>query len=638
MAKKRLKIKDKQGNIVNYDISSASVTIDAEGKTLDVKLTELVAAIQAAVNAVVYNGVPHYVNNSMVDLGNQIQPDWAESSTGYPSFIRNKPDVVTGIKVGDGGETITPTGGIITLPNSGGQVTDADTEMSDTSENAVQNKVIKAYVDSLISGLIDGAPQALDTLNELAAALGDNSNFASAITQQLATKQDSLVAGNGITIAQDGKTVSVDAEVVQPVTADGTFAVRIGNNTYTINLNHTHENMAKLEKHTPATMPDAEDMEDDTIYAEIEDGEVNVLYIGGIPFYGGGGAVSGPVLRRPADGSTINMGETENGSVNKAIKVKGKNLTQALTIELDGTGYTFGNTQPSGVTIVNNTELTITAAAANALNGVDIVVVYTGSDTDENASGTLGITSGTPDNVSVEATLVANRVVIENLAGVKLTGTQWLQTDYKPNDKTEFTLNVKFTPNSHTEDYPATGSGTLLQCPTNSVDGKKFRLYLGGRNSESVPKGTYMILLINESSVKYGDDYQFITYTSDTNQQEYLDFIVDHSIIQYAIEPSNGRLTFSNTSTNRSCITSKKTSTMENNMMIGKSDTEGILTRMDVTIYSLEIREQGNVVRRYTAKRRNGVPHLYEEVTGTFLRSETAKVSGLAADELVAVE
>ncbi len=57
---------------------------------------------------------------------------------------------------------------------------------------------------------------------------------------ELNAKQDTLVAGNGIVVAQDGKTVSVDAEVVQPVTADGTFAVRIGGNTYTINLNHSH--------------------------------------------------------------------------------------------------------------------------------------------------------------------------------------------------------------------------------------------------------------------------------------------------------------------------------------------------------------------------------------------------------------
>ncbi len=65
---------------------------------------------------------------------------------------------------------------------------DPDDEMSSTSEKPVQNKVIKAYVDNLINGLINGAPAALDTLNELSAALGNDANFAATITNALASK------------------------------------------------------------------------------------------------------------------------------------------------------------------------------------------------------------------------------------------------------------------------------------------------------------------------------------------------------------------------------------------------------------------------------------------------------------------
>ena len=49
----------------------------------------------------------------------------------------------------------------------------------------------KQYVDNSISGLVDSAPNALDTLNELAAALNDDSNFASTVTNALATKANS---------------------------------------------------------------------------------------------------------------------------------------------------------------------------------------------------------------------------------------------------------------------------------------------------------------------------------------------------------------------------------------------------------------------------------------------------------------
>jgi hypothetical protein len=46
----------------------------------------------------------------------------------------------------------------------------------------------KDYVDNSVAAVIDSAPAALDTLNELAAALGDDANFASTITTSIATK------------------------------------------------------------------------------------------------------------------------------------------------------------------------------------------------------------------------------------------------------------------------------------------------------------------------------------------------------------------------------------------------------------------------------------------------------------------
>ena len=46
----------------------------------------------------------------------------------------------------------------------------------------------KGYVDTSVSALIDSAPGALDTLNELAAALGDDPNFATTVTTSIATK------------------------------------------------------------------------------------------------------------------------------------------------------------------------------------------------------------------------------------------------------------------------------------------------------------------------------------------------------------------------------------------------------------------------------------------------------------------
>ena len=55
-------------------------------------------------------------------------------------------------------------------------------------DTAVTGLATETYVDQSVAGLVDSAPGTLDTLNELAAALGDDPNFATTITTSIATK------------------------------------------------------------------------------------------------------------------------------------------------------------------------------------------------------------------------------------------------------------------------------------------------------------------------------------------------------------------------------------------------------------------------------------------------------------------
>ena len=66
----------------------------------------------------------------------------------------------------------------------------------------------KSEVNQQINNLIDAAPTQLNTLNELATALNDDSNFATTITNSIATKQPLLknTGGVGSTIFNDYKT------------------------------------------------------------------------------------------------------------------------------------------------------------------------------------------------------------------------------------------------------------------------------------------------------------------------------------------------------------------------------------------------------------------------------------------------
>jgi hypothetical protein len=56
------------------------------------------------------------------------------------------------------------------------------------TNSAASARAVKALITAAVNNLLDGAPGALDTLNELAAALGDNANYAATVTTALAAR------------------------------------------------------------------------------------------------------------------------------------------------------------------------------------------------------------------------------------------------------------------------------------------------------------------------------------------------------------------------------------------------------------------------------------------------------------------
>ena len=76
-------------------------------------------------------------------------------------------------------------------------ITDADTSAQVTTK-----------INNAVAALVDSSPATLDTLNELAAALGDDPNFATTITNSIATKvtkNANIVAGTGTKVTYDVK-------------------------------------------------------------------------------------------------------------------------------------------------------------------------------------------------------------------------------------------------------------------------------------------------------------------------------------------------------------------------------------------------------------------------------------------------
>ena len=87
---------------------------------------------------------------------------------------------------------------IATSLTAGNGLTKTYDDVANTITLAVDTSVIadKTYVNTAISNLIDVAPAVLDTLNEIAAAIGDDANFATTITTALATKLNITTAAS----------------------------------------------------------------------------------------------------------------------------------------------------------------------------------------------------------------------------------------------------------------------------------------------------------------------------------------------------------------------------------------------------------------------------------------------------------
>lgn len=101
---------------------------------------------------------------------------------------------------------------------AGAQIDDSTTSSSKVWSSTKTNTAIS----SAVSALVDAAPGTLDTLNELAAALGDDANFAATITATVATKAD---ASSVVTLTGAQTVAGVKTFSSSPVVPNASFAI-----------------------------------------------------------------------------------------------------------------------------------------------------------------------------------------------------------------------------------------------------------------------------------------------------------------------------------------------------------------------------------------------------------------------------
>lgn len=321
-------------------------------------------------------------------------------------------------------------------PNLSEQLTTLFTNVNDLMA-AIPNKASVTQVNNLqtaVTNLQTALANKVDAVNGKGLSTED---FTAALKAKLEALDPYTKAQVDAAIQQ---AVSGLESVSVTTNQDGTFTIHVGETDYTINLNHTHENMCRLVRCEESDVPS--NPLGDTIYAVVDNDEqpteIVKLIICGIEFVGG--ATMRPILSMPSNGDVINVDELVSG----ALTIKGYNLTANLDIAVTG-DFTVNGGAAAVVSFDNaNAGTTVTLSCTSQV---------------ENASGTLTIQSG--NNINVSCVLRANVPHYEVIEGVKFTGTQWVKFGFDVGPDTSFDLDIEFAFRSSSEQR---GNITFYMC------------------------------------------------------------------------------------------------------------------------------------------------------------------------------
>ena len=172
---------------INNNVTAiANTLVDAKSYT-DTRET----AITAVINALTTDDVPEsgsptnvYFTNARVDtaLGSvnaDIIPASSETHNLGSATARWNKLFLKGSSIDLGGVDISASGTGMSVGGSD-MASKTYTDQAEADANT--------YTDTAIANLVDTAPTTLDTLNELASALGDDANFSTTVTNSIATK------------------------------------------------------------------------------------------------------------------------------------------------------------------------------------------------------------------------------------------------------------------------------------------------------------------------------------------------------------------------------------------------------------------------------------------------------------------
>ena len=256
---KRLFGRDGSNNIFEFGINPTSITTGAITATGTVTANSQLASSNAVLTGGSVNNMVIGASTAAAITGTLItaNTNFAGNITG--NVTGNVTGNITGNTTGDLTGNVTASSGTSTFNNLviNGTVDFNTAVLTDLgSPSNATDAATKGYVDTEITNLIGGAPGALDTLNELAAALNDDASFNSTITTSIAAKlplaggtmTGAIAMGSNKVTGLDSGTASGDAvnkgqlDTMLPL-AGGTMTgnIAIGSNVITSSANPTDD-------------------------------------------------------------------------------------------------------------------------------------------------------------------------------------------------------------------------------------------------------------------------------------------------------------------------------------------------------------------------------------------------------------
>ena len=162
---------------------------------LSLSSAEIEELSQDSVAAALAAGTHSNITVTYSDNGNSISLATGPDVITQTSLSNTLTNPTTGyVAIGDVGQA----DGVASL-DSNGKIPDSeipDTIARDSEIPSLTGYATETFVNTAISNLVDAAPTTLNTLNELAAALGDDANYATTISTALGNKLDSSTASS----------------------------------------------------------------------------------------------------------------------------------------------------------------------------------------------------------------------------------------------------------------------------------------------------------------------------------------------------------------------------------------------------------------------------------------------------------